>query len=570
MKLRVFLWLCVVSLLALLGSCSKMDNKVLAVVDGENIMLEAFTSVNPPARFAEKDQEYIDSKVDEFVQKAVFTAQAMKQGYQEGEDIQAKKMAAERRQMLQYVYERAIVDAAISDDMLQKFYQQSGKEVNARHILIQHSGVQRSASERSKADALALTGQIKSRLAKGEAFEDLAREFTEDPSGKQNGGDLGWFGWGKMVGPFQEVAFKLKPGEISNVVETPFGLHIIKVEAVRDVSRGTFEEEKEALKRQARKDQSAEMGQRATQFLDEQKAAAGFELIGANVHDFYMIFDKSSFKQGAMDEVLQKLSFGAPFFKLNGQEEGSAWIIKELSVLDEGQKPRFTSENQLLTIIDQLVTQALIIDYGYANKFNEEDAFSSQINDLVKRYAYDAFVAKEINETLEPTDEELLAFYEANKNEKYLDPKKVQVREIFVKDSLFAVDLKKRIDAGEMIDVLAGRYTERKATKDNKGELPPFQEGRYGTMGQKAFSMEVGELAGPIKLGNGYSIIKLESVLPAGPKGYNKVKGRVRTEIMGELRAKRTKEVYDRIKRDLAVKVNYDAVHAFYAEAAKQ
>lgn len=570
MKFRLYPWLILTSLLVVLTACSKMEDDVLAVIDGNKIMLDDFTSVNPAARFADKETKDIDVKVDEFIQKAVFTAEAMDQGLDKSEDIQSKKELAERRQMLQYVYERAIVDAAISDETLKEIYDQTGKEVNARHILIQHTGVQRAETDRSMAEALALMGQVKNRLSNGEAFEDLAKEFTEDPSGKDSGGDLGWFGWGKMVGLFQEEAFRLEPGEVSNVVETPFGFHLIKVEAVREISRGSYEEEKENLKRQARKGMSQELGQKANQFLSEQKTAAGFEVLTGNVHDFYMIFEKSSFKQGTMDEVLEKLGFGAPFFMLNGQEEGSEFIINELAKLDEGQKPRFTSENQLLTILDQLITQVIIVNYGYDQNYNGEPDFSKKISDLVERYAYDAFVAQEVNASLEPTEEELLAFYEKNKAAKYLDPKKVQVREIFVKDSLFALDLKKRIDAGELLDLLAGRYTERKATRDNRGELPPFQEGRYGAMGQKAFNMEVGEIAGPIKLGNGYSIIKLESVLPAGPKGYNKVKGRVRTEITSDLRAQRTKQVFDRIKGQRSVSINYAAAHKFYAEAAKK
>lgn len=408
-------------------------------------------------------------------------------------------------------------------------------------------------------------GQIKNRLADGESFEDLASEFTEDPSGKSNGGDLGWFGWGKMVGPFQDTAFGLKPGDISNVVETNFGYHIIKLDAKRDVKRGTFEEEERSLRQQARKAKGQDLSQRANMFLEEQKQVAGFKMINENVHDFFMIFDKSSFKREPMDEVFKKIGFGAPLFFMNGEELGGDWIIEELKNMEEGQKPRFTSENQFKTIMDQLITQTLIVKWGYTQKYDEEADFKEKLDALIGRYVYDAFVNQEINQNLKPTDDELLAYYETNKAKKYLEKKKVLVREIFVKDSLLAVDLKKRIDAGELLDLLAGRYTERKATKDKRGELPPFQEGRYGMMGKKAFSLKLNEIAGPIKLGNGYSIIKLEQTIPEGPKPYSKVKARVRTEIVGELRTKRTDAVYSDLQRDYPVEINYAAVRAFYS-----
>jgi parvulin-like peptidyl-prolyl isomerase len=71
------------------------------------------------------------------------------------------------------------------------------------------------------------------RARAGEDFAKLADEFTEDPSGKGRGGDLGWFGRGMMVKPFEDAAFSLKPGELSAVVETQFGFHVIKLEERR-------------------------------------------------------------------------------------------------------------------------------------------------------------------------------------------------------------------------------------------------------------------------------------------------------------------------------------------------
>lgn len=81
---------------------------------------------------------------------------------------------------------------------------------------------------------------ILQRVRGGEDFAKLADEFTEDPSGKGKGGDLGWFGRGAMVKPFEDAAFPLKPGEVSDVVETVFGFHIVKLDERR--TQGAREE----------------------------------------------------------------------------------------------------------------------------------------------------------------------------------------------------------------------------------------------------------------------------------------------------------------------------------------
>ena len=85
----------------------------------------------------------------------------------------------------------------------------------------------RSTATRSQADAQQQIQQIQSQLQGGVAFADLARQHSDCPSSAK-GGDLGTFGRGMMVGPFEEAAFGMQVGETSGIVETPFGYHIIQ------------------------------------------------------------------------------------------------------------------------------------------------------------------------------------------------------------------------------------------------------------------------------------------------------------------------------------------------------
>ena len=146
------------------------------------------------------------------------------------------------RRRLQYLEERALrrayfadkIAAGVTPEAVQAAYDafvagfQPQEEVHARHILV---------ATRQDAEA------IKAELAAGKPFELLAMEKSTDPSGAQNGGDLGFFSRGMMVKPFEDAAFALtEPGHLSEPIESQFGWHIIKLEEKRQSQPPSLEE----------------------------------------------------------------------------------------------------------------------------------------------------------------------------------------------------------------------------------------------------------------------------------------------------------------------------------------
>ena len=99
--------------------------------------------------------------------------------------------------------------------------------VRASHILLMNKGSMRSTATRSQQEALSQINELKQQLAGGADFAELARKHSDCPS-RAKGGDLGPFGRGMMVGAFEDSAFGLDVGATSDVVETPFGYHLIQ------------------------------------------------------------------------------------------------------------------------------------------------------------------------------------------------------------------------------------------------------------------------------------------------------------------------------------------------------
>ena len=111
-----------------------------------------------------------------------------------------------------------------------------GKEFNAAHILVE-------TEEEAKA--------LKAELDGGADFATLAKEKSVGPSGP-NGGDLGWFGVGMMVKPFEDAVVGLEPGQVSDPVQTQFGWHVIKLNETRDAAAPSLDEKREELEGELR------------------------------------------------------------------------------------------------------------------------------------------------------------------------------------------------------------------------------------------------------------------------------------------------------------------------------
>ena len=122
-------------------------------------------------------------------------------------------------------------------------YFKKPEQVKASHILIK---VEKGADKATKEKALEKIKDVEKKLKEGKDFAVLAKEFSEGPSNVK-GGELGYFGRKQMVKPFEEVAFKMKSGEISGIVETVFGYHIIKVTDRKKEAEQKFAEVKEKI-----------------------------------------------------------------------------------------------------------------------------------------------------------------------------------------------------------------------------------------------------------------------------------------------------------------------------------
>ena len=232
------------------------------------------------------------------------------------------------------------------------------KQVRARHILVK---VAADASDAAKAAAKAKAEAARARALKGEDFAKLALALSDDTGSAVQGGDLGYNTRGKMVAPFDDAQFALKPGSISDVVESRFGYHVIKVEGVREGDVPVDEAKTEIAQTQVKNARAEALAKSAAeQTLAELKSGTTIdELDKRLVHEKEVGGDRAlapvvketrPFGRGATP--IPGLETGAlvrAAFELTPEspllpapiKAGDSWIVARLSSREQAQKEGF-------------------------------------------------------------------------------------------------------------------------------------------------------------------------------------------------------------------------------------
>ncbi len=234
---------------ALFAGCSQSnqaEGPVVAKIGKEAITEEEFLRqldrVPEWARSQFRGMEGKEKFLDELIKRDLIYQDAKRMRLDKDKEYIDKIREFEKMSLVSLILKKEVEDKAkVSDAEIKEFFEQNkdkftiGTKIRASHILV---GTEKEAND------------ILKRLNKGESFAKLAKAFSKDKGSAQKGGDLGYFGRGKMVPEFERAALALKPGEVSKPVKTRFGYHIIKVTGIKKGKLASFEQSKEAIRRQ--------------------------------------------------------------------------------------------------------------------------------------------------------------------------------------------------------------------------------------------------------------------------------------------------------------------------------
>lgn len=236
-----------------------------------DVVLKEMERLPPPSRTYLNAPDRKRQFVENIILNDLLYDEGRKEGFDKDDEIERQVTDLRKRLVVQRVMRKYQTPPEMSDDEARKYYDDnpelySTTQVHASHILV-----------KDEATAKDILAQVK---AAPDKFADLAKEKSTDTMSAQKGGDLGLFGQGRMVADFEKVAFGLKVGEISDVVKTQYGYHIIKVTERKDGERKPFDQVKEQIKATLRNKRLQEQTQG---HMDDLKKQANLQIIDAAV-----------------------------------------------------------------------------------------------------------------------------------------------------------------------------------------------------------------------------------------------------------------------------------------------
>jgi len=425
-------------------------------------------------------------------------------------------------------------------------------KIKASHILVSfksEQGIADSNAAKLKMDS------VLTALKSGEDFAEVAKRFSDDPGTRSVGGDLGFFERRMMVPEFDEAAFKLDVGQISDVVTTGFGLHVIKVTEKQPYP--SYEQDRENLKNLLKKSRYNDLYAELTDSLRKQynyslnetaiQQIIGYNdslMIGAELKGTDEIGEKTIFSFATTNETVNDF-----YSKLKNDTEISGKKISE-DILKRGAKK--ISEQMFLE------EKAMTVE--------KTDA---QFADLMKDYQHGIFIFKlqeeEVWNKVKIDSVKLLNFYQ-NNMEKYVWQDRVGYTEIFAKKDSVIKSYYNLLKASANFDSLAAK-TERTTYKERKGkyDLQVVVSTEFSKVVNSLTN--VGDYTEPIPNPGGYSILRLDVKDPSRVKTFEEAKAEV-SGAFQEAEGKRLETEYlDSLKKTYTPVIYYDALRkAFKSE----
>jgi peptidyl-prolyl cis-trans isomerase SurA len=380
----------------------------------------------------------------------------------------------------------------------------------------------------------------------GANFEQVARESSEDPKTSKEGGDMGYINREdhRAEFSFDHAAYSLKDGEVSGIIRTSFGYHIIK--RVGTIPAKTYDEEKDLLKQMYKRYYFNEDREKRLTLL---KAKYNFKFDSSAVTYFLSKLDSSRTSlDSSWSKKLTPADKGHVIFHLNGE----GWTVGALVDSLNAQPGYALARNTLYELINKTIEDRTleIASRDVSKAYPEFDQIMKDYRNGIILFELEN---KRVWSKVVPDSAKEMSYYLEHKA-KFLWPERIDLSEIFIVSDSLARQIYQRILAGENFDSLAKKYTERPGYKEKAGHWGILQKDE-NELARRAFGFVVDEVKEPFSFQGGYSIVRLNRRDPIHPKTFEEARQEVASQYQddraSQLRAEWVTALRKKYKRQL-------------------
>lgn len=418
-------------------------------------------------------------------------------------------------------------------------------KIKASHILI---GFHNSDGQIDTIAAKNRADSVYAQLMAGASFEELAISYSDDPGSKEKGGDLGYFERRMMVKEFDEVAFSMEVGQISEPVKTNFGYHIILLTDKMDTQ--PYDSEYETLKTMFNKQRYQH---ELEVLIDSLKQKYDFKIDQASLSSFV---DESDSLKFGMVHPKYDVIFDEVLFSYSDK---TVTIGKFLELANGNSKitAKPMDDEAEVTNAINILAEDMLLKEEALNLTKTDPEFAQLMNDYRDGIFIFKLQEEEVWSRVKIDSAEVYNYWDKNKD-KYSWPERISFSEIFTtKDSLiqFYYDM---LEGGTPFDTLAGMYTERSAKKKENGfyGLQPID---FNDSYKEANKIpQVGQYTVPFSFSGGFVIFKLEERQPQRLKTFEEAKAEVSGEYQEMLSKKLENDYIDSLDKRYKPEIFYD------------
>ncbi|MBN1213674.1 MAG: peptidylprolyl isomerase [candidate division Zixibacteria bacterium] len=512
--------------LGLMSGCGSSEVKTLAKVGDYEIKTDEFQDFYKNFRFpyATAQDEFDKKKelLDSLIIKRLLIQAAYEIGIDQLEEISRVVLANKDRFVLDILYLRQILDkATVSEAEIKDYYNHLQYKIRASHILVKDLDTANSLSE---------------RIMNGENFDQLAYEFSIDPSAKRNRGDLGYFTWGSMVDGFQEAAFSMEPGEMSPPVETQFGYHIIKVvDKQPNELFSDYETMKPSIEGQLK---MRKLNQLTMEFLDEVRKKVNIQ-IEKSTCDYLMHKRENLYPPQILanlpknDFDLEQLDRSERELILATWNGGQMTLFEYLNAIKQyphNARPNFDNYDSLATFVFIIKSSDMLTNEANAMGLENDPEYKRKIK-LFKEYNMASVMRDDsLPKPAPPEELEIRKYYDEHPGE-FTTQAKIHVYEILLSDELLARKLAREIKTLNKFKEKAAELTERAGKRGTNGDLGVIERDWFPEVFDLARKTAVGKIGGPVVTQGKYSIFYVADKQKEEMKNFLDVKGDIQARI---------------------------------------